>query len=287
MSRNLLILGAAPKLSELRDTLVRLEDTIIFALIERSQFKHNSKIYSANAMSFSDGYTGSFLSWFLKEVESVHAKVRRYQSPDEYPFTSNLPEPVLPPLEYPPVLVDPQHININDEIFNMYVNTVVPGITASGDDTNYGSSATRDIECLQALSRRIHYGKFVAESKFQDPSTHDEYVRLIKEKNRDRLMELLTNSRVEEQLLKRLKAKALIYGQDLSSASLNPDGSINANGRALLGLNSLSAASSEVSDDRVKTRVDYDLVVSLYRDYVIPLTKEVEVDYLLHRLDRN
>ncbi|KAJ1870330.1 chorismate mutase aro7 [Coemansia sp. RSA 486] len=169
----------------------------------------------------------------------------------------------------------------------MYVNTVVPGITASGDDTNYGSSATRDIECLQALSRRIHYGKFVAESKFQDPSTHDEYVRLIKEKNRDRLMELLTNSRVEEQLLKRLKAKALIYGQDLSSASLNPDGSINASGRALLGLNSLSASSSEVSDDRVKTRVDYDLVVSLYRDYVIPLTKEVEVEYLIHRLDKS
>jgi chorismate mutase len=24
---------------------------------------------------------------------------------------------------------------------------------------NYGSSATRDVECLQALSKRIHYGK--------------------------------------------------------------------------------------------------------------------------------
>ncbi|KAJ2723348.1 chorismate mutase aro7 [Coemansia sp. Benny D115] len=272
MSRNLLILGAAPNLAELRNTLVRLEDTIIFALIERSQFKHNSSIYEANKMSFRDGYTGSFLSWFLKEVESVHAKVRRYQSPDEYPFTSNLPDPVLPALEYPPVLVDPQQININDEIFNVYVNTVVPGITGSGDDTNYGSSATRDIECLQALSRRIHYGKFVAESKFQDPQWHDEYVRLIKEKNRDRLMELLTNAKVEELLLKRLKAKALIYGQDLSEAGIDEQGNA-------------SSVQSGVNEDKVKTRVDYDLVVSLYRDYVIPLTKEVEVEYLLHRLD--
>ncbi|KAJ1893233.1 chorismate mutase aro7 [Kickxella alabastrina] len=282
MSRNLLILGAAPNLSELRNTLVRLEDTIIFALIERSQFKHNNSIYKANKMNFRDGYTGSFLSWFLKEVESVHAKVRRYQSPDEYPFTNNLPEPVLPPLEYPPVLVDPQEININDEIFDVYVNTVIPGITTQGDDTNYGSSATRDIECLQALSRRIHYGKFVAESKFQDPDCHDEYVRLIKEKNRDRLMELLTNSRVEELLLKRLKAKALIYGQDLSSAGLDGNGNINGSSQPLIGLRS---SPSDTAEEKIKSRVDYDLVVSLYRDYVIPLTKEVEVEYLLHRLD--
>ncbi|KAI8324599.1 chorismate mutase [Martensiomyces pterosporus] len=280
MSRNLLILDrTAPKLSELRDTLVRLEDTIIFALIERSQFRHNAKIYAAGQMDFNDGYRGSFLSWFLKEVEQVHAKVRRYQSPDEYPFTGSLPDPVLPPLDYPPVLVDPTHININDDIFNVYVNTVVPGITAKGDDVNYGSSATRDIECLQALSRRIHYGKFVAESKFQDPHCHNEYVRHIREGNRDKLMELLTNEKVEEQLLKRLKAKAIIYGQDLSAVSLDAKGGID--GSAIL-----ASASEEASEDRVKTRVDYDLVVSLYRDYVIPLTKEVEVEYLLHRLDR-
>ncbi|KAJ2460958.1 chorismate mutase aro7 [Coemansia sp. RSA 2424] len=281
MSRNLLILAAAPTLGELRDTLVRLEDTIIFALIERSQFKHNNSIYEENKMSFKDGYKGSFLTWFLKEVEHVHAKVRRYQSPDEYPFTDNLPEPVLPPLDYPPVLVDLQNINVNEDIFDVYINTVAPGITQLGDDTNYGSSATRDIECLQALSRRIHYGKFVAESKFQDPASHDEYVRLIREKNRDRLMELLTNKQVEELLLKRLKAKAIIYGQDLSSASMDSNGNVKTPHE--------SPSSSPVIggrvEDRAKTRVDYDLVVSLYRDYVIPLTKEVEVEYLLHRLD--
>ncbi|KAJ2254495.1 chorismate mutase aro7, partial [Coemansia sp. RSA 455] len=150
-----------------------------------------------------------------------------------------------------------------------------------GDDTNYGSSATRDIECLQALSRRIHYGKFVAESKFQDPESHDEYVRLIREQNRDRLMELLTNSKVEELLLKRLKAKAIIYGQDLSSASLDANGNVKTPHESPLS----SPVIGGKVEERAKTRVDYDLVVSLYRDYVIPLTKEVEVEYLLHRLD--
>ncbi|KAJ2794792.1 chorismate mutase aro7 [Coemansia helicoidea] len=285
MSRNLLILGAAPSLGELRDTLIRLEDTIIFALIERSQFKQNRDIYEEGKMSFKDGHRGSFLSWFLKEVECVHARVRRYQSPDEYAFTDNLPEPILPPLDYPPVLVDPKQININDEILDVYINTVVPGITDTGDDSNYGSSATRDIECLQALSRRIHYGKFVAESKFQDPCTHDEYVRHIRSKNRAKLMELLTNARVEEQLLKRLKAKAIIYGQDLSTASIDGNGHTNGAANGATNGTSILPAGASTSEERVKTRVDYDLVVSLYRDYVIPLTKEVEVEYLLHRLD--
>lgn len=41
------------------------------------------------------------------------------------------------------------------------------GLTAPGDDFNYGSAATLDVQCLQALSQRIHYGKWVAEAKFQ------------------------------------------------------------------------------------------------------------------------
>ena len=41
----------------------------------------------------------------------------------------------------------------------IYTKSIVPEICQDRDDSNYGSSATRDIECLQALSRRIHYGK--------------------------------------------------------------------------------------------------------------------------------
>lgn len=42
-----------------------------------------------------------------------------------------------------------------------------PAITEEGDDGNYGSAATLDVLALQALSSRIHYGKFVAEAKFR------------------------------------------------------------------------------------------------------------------------
>ena len=33
------------------------------------------------------------------------------------------------------------------------------GEQGARDDGNYGSSATRDVEVLQALSRRIHFGE--------------------------------------------------------------------------------------------------------------------------------
>ena len=41
----------------------------------------------------------------------------------------------------------------------IYVKDIVPTITKNTDDKNYGSSVTKDIEALQALSKRIHFGK--------------------------------------------------------------------------------------------------------------------------------
>lgn len=245
-------------LEQLRATLVRLEDTITFAFIERAEFKLNPKIYCPGEFYFPDAPGRSFLEYFLHEVESVHAKVRRYTSPDEYPFTDNLPEPVLPPLNWPNLLA-PNKININNIIYKVYTDNIITKICIPGDDLNYGTSATRDIEVLQALSRRIHYGKFIAEAKFRDPKLHSEYVKLIKNNDSDGIMELLTDKKVEERLLARLRKKAAIYGQDVVEGEDAPH------------------------TTRQKIRVD--LVAEAYRDFVIPLTKKVEVDYLLQRLD--
>lgn len=48
-----------------------------------------------------------------------------------------------------------------------YVSEIVPMICEPGDDEQHGSSVVCDVSALQALSRRVHLGKFVAESKFQ------------------------------------------------------------------------------------------------------------------------
>ena len=152
------------KLNIIRSNLIRQEETIIFAFIERAQFKTNDIIYKDNGIKIPD-YEKNFLSYLLKEMEKVYATVRRYTSPDEHPFSSDLPEPSIPTTDYiwP---IKRNKININDKIMEIYINQILSMICERGDCGNYGSSAVCDINILQALSKRIHYGKFVAESKF-------------------------------------------------------------------------------------------------------------------------
>lgn len=253
-------------LNSIRGTLTRLEDTIIFLLIERASFAHNPRIYDPKG--FADlGLESSWIDWLLRETETVHAKIRRYDSPDEHPFTprSQLPSAILPPLEYPPLLYDPTGINVNDRIMQFYVHQIVPSITRvvterlgkENDDGNYGSAATRDLEALQAISRRIHYGMFVSESKFR--SQPADFIPHILTPNPPALLALITKPAVEAALLRRLDKKARWYG-----AELGPEG-------------------DPVPERGAKVRPEE--VVRLYEEYIIPLTKDVEVEYLLHRLD--
>lgn len=120
-------------LSNIRSVLIRLEETIVFQLIERAQFAHNPKCYSLDGfpeLKQKEGWNSSWLAWFLKETESTHAKVRRFEAPDEYPFTDPtlLPKPVLAPVKYPELLWK-HEVNVNDQIMEFYVNEIVPDIT--------------------------------------------------------------------------------------------------------------------------------------------------------------
>jgi chorismate mutase len=138
------------------------------------------------------------------------------------------------------------------------------------DDGNYGSSATKDIEALQLLSRRIHFGKFVAEAKFRDPRWHDQFVEMIKAKDESGIMELLTHRQVEDRLLKRVQRKALFYGQEYDddgnpSSPLDPDQSLAVDSSLL--------------------KIQPEIAAQIYSKFIIPLTKEVELEYLLDRLN--
>lgn len=278
-SQNFMLVEDPLSLDRIRSVLTRLEDTIIFGLIERAQFTHNPRIYQRGAFNELTqlGFEGSWLDWFLRETEIFHAKARRYTSPDEHPFTSSLPEPVLPPLKFPSIL-HPNEINANSSILAFYTRAIVPRITrratvalaalkrAKGitgdqeyeDDGNYGSAATIDVEVLHSISKRVHYGKFVSESKFMaDPEA---FIPHIRSRNKEALEALITKPEVELKLLQRLQKKAETYAQEIIL---------------------------EIKDGRSRAndKIDADGVVELYESYIIPLTKEVEVEYLLHRLD--
>lgn len=65
-------------LDRIRAVLVRLEDTIIFGLIERAQFAHNPRIYQKGVFKelMDIGFSGSWVEWFLKETETFHGTFR-------------------------------------------------------------------------------------------------------------------------------------------------------------------------------------------------------------------
>lgn len=148
---------------------------------------------------------------------------------------------------------------MNEKIKSSYIEHFLPAACADfgrqdrGEtEENYGSAATADINCLQALSRRIHFGKFVAESKFQTET--EKFTELIKKGDREGIGAAITNEAVEKKVLERLGLKARTYGTDPSIGG-GGTGKINA-----------------------------EAVVGMYKDFVIPLTKEVEVEYLMQRL---
>ena len=71
MSLDLLNPKTALDLGNIRYTLIRIEDTIIFNLIERAQFPLNGSVYVPGAVPLPD-FKGSFLDWLLAEVERTH-----------------------------------------------------------------------------------------------------------------------------------------------------------------------------------------------------------------------
>jgi chorismate mutase len=187
-------------------------------------------------------------------------------------------------LKFPEILY-PNNVNVNASILTFYVCHIVPRITSRAtrslaaskrakgitgqeefeDDGNYGSAATIDVEVLQAISKRVHYGafrgtfrfleqsvdnvkgKFVSESKFlENPAA---FIPHILKPNREALENLITKPEVEKKLLERLRKKAAVYAQDFA-----PDGTPGGD-----------------------MKLDITGVVELYESYIIPLTKEVEV----------
>ncbi|KAL6524193.1 chorismate mutase [Orobanche minor] len=239
-------------LDSLRESLARQEDSVIFCLIERSKYPMNSQLYEKKKANPSD----SLFDSFVKESESVQAKAGRYRFEEENSFYPNSQPPTQPLFNCTPVLHGPRALfNINANISTMYVKTLLPLIAAEGDDENYAPTAASDLICLQVLSRRIHYGKFVAEAKYI--SAPKNYTSAIKDKDKVALMKLLTVQSVENVIKKRVEKKATIFGQDVDKQE---------------GI-------------KKEYKVEPSVVSGLYNDWVIPLTKSVEVEYLLQRLD--
>ncbi|KAH0462725.1 hypothetical protein IEQ34_010300 [Dendrobium chrysotoxum] len=216
-------------IDSLRGSLEDQENFIVFSLIERTRYPYNYPAYDPSYLGLKNY---SLVEAFVRDTEAIEAKIL-----------------------YPPA----SSINVSRTIWDMYFNNLLPVIAIEGDDGNYQQAAASDLICLQALSKRIHYGRFVAEVKFRDAPS--DYLSAIHAKDSETLTRLVTSKTVEETVIERVKKKAEVFGQNVT----------------------LSEASKVGNETKYK--VDPSVVSNLYGEWVIPLTKQVEVNYLLHRLD--
>ncbi|RZS01019.1 hypothetical protein BHM03_00030820 [Ensete ventricosum] len=102
-------------------------------------------------------------------------------------------------------------------------------------------------------------------TKFHNLSLVELFVReteAVQAKDRDALMKLLTFKSQEDAVKTRVEEKAKVFGQDVTLGNRVDN-----------------------SSDTTNYKVDPVVVYGLYGDWVIPMTKMVEVEYLLRRLD--
>ena len=241
-------------LSVIAAHLEGLEETIIHRLIDRAQFRENSAAYSPGGSGFNDTADRSLFDLRLRHQEEMDAAFGRFEVPEECPFHADLPTPRRN-VALPESLLDPlaaAAVNCTPGIVESYLK-FVSALCESGDDGQYGSAVEHDVLAIQAIGRRIHYGAlYVAESKYRsNPAPCAAAAKAGTAGDQSALMNLITRAEVENQILRRVSEKV-----DYVQASLNPV---------------------------ARRRVDPQIVLRLYRDTIIPMTKKGEIAYLLAR----
>eukprot|EP01013_Petalomonas_cantuscygni_P038459 TRINITY_DN695_c0_g1_i1.p1 TRINITY_DN695_c0_g1~~TRINITY_DN695_c0_g1_i1.p1 ORF type:complete len:310 (+),score=49.34 TRINITY_DN695_c0_g1_i1:102-1031(+) len=284
-------------LATVRSKLVGLEDTIIRALCERLQYPHNPESYQPGQLEYVDydspvsrcaphEFTSvpvampvsaakaavdpaspavaarstcsaatppaaeprsgprplpeSFLDWMLRHTERVHAMAGRFDAFDERPFFTPVPRSVLQ-RDYAPiplVQLDPP-VNFNARIRAVYLEAVATLCRPDTDSNTLGDAIVRDIQCLQAVSQRVHYGQLVMEAKAQSDEAY--YAAAAAAGDTASIVAKLTDAAKEAEVIERVGQKAVAAGLEGSR------------------------------------------VAAFYRDHIIPLTKEVEVEYMYRR----
>ena len=238
-------------LTSIAHRLESMEETIISKLIDRAQFAVNAIVYEAGKSGFSGEHNRCLFDLRMHYHEQMDALFGRFCLPEERPFTRLLPEPQrkVTLTDTGLSIDDLENVNFTGPIRLAYMK-LLETICRPGDDHQYGSSVEHDVYAVQAVSRRIHFGAFyVAESKFR--SDPDAYSRLIDERDSAGLEARLTRTAVEERIIDRIHRKTI---------------------ETQRGVNR-----------ELRQTIDPEVIEQFYRDTVIPLTKQGEVAYLLHR----
>ncbi|KAI9116027.1 hypothetical protein K1719_012957 [Acacia pycnantha] len=143
---------------------------------ERSLYSPHKHAYGATSRSPSFGPApGSILDSLLVRTEHLRALSGFYCLPDDMPFNPHALPKSTDALIPPPVRPvrssgsERAKINMTGSIWWRYLNIITQLVAPKGGDDDDGLLAhclSCDIKCLQAISRRVHFSKFIAEGKF-------------------------------------------------------------------------------------------------------------------------
>lgn len=238
-------------LSHIAARLEALEETIIMRFLDRAQFAINREAYLPGRSGFEGAGDESLFDLRLAAQERMDAEFGRFMVPEERPVSEPLPDPRrtvhLPDL--PLRINDPDVVRRSPQIRDAYL-AVIPALCEDDDDGQYGSAVEHDVYTIQAIARRVHYGAlYVAEAKYRERT--DEYRRAARAGDRETLLSMLTREDVEARILERLEKKV----RDLQ---------VDAN-------------------TEVRRVIGPEVIVSFYRETIIPLTKSGQISYLLER----
>jgi len=240
------------QLETIASHLAGLEETLIYKLLDRAQFAANPGAYQPGQSLFQPAESFSLFELRLLFQETLDTQFGRYLIPEERPFHLGLPAPrrVPPQTETGLAIADLETVNVTGSIRQAYLG-LLADLCAGTDDGHWGSSVEHDVICLQALSRRIHYGAlYVGESKFREAP--DKFRALVAERDDNALVAAITRVEVEQRVLARVRAKV--------------------------------EAVQSVSDPALRKVVDPSTIVDFFRYTIIPITKEGEIFYLYQRV---
>ncbi|KAK0553757.1 chorismate mutase aro7 [Tilletia horrida] len=259
--------AAYTNLTAIRNVLEQMENYILFALLERSQYPLDPSLYTKPVPSQyvdlvgSKKRHGSVLDWYLDQDEASLARTGQWDLPAQTPFTDrkHLPKSAIAsPPKYPTVLHGAgANFDVNAALLQTYINQTLPSLqlvqVARGRKSvnpALGPTLSADASLLHALSSRTLIGRYVAESKFE--SNTSLYTDYIRHRDLAALTTLITNKTVEDQNVARVRTKMAVFS---------------------------TGGNAEQAD-----QILVDAAGSLYKDVLIPLTKQVEIGYLLGRL---